>query len=138
METIQLLLVEDDRDVRAVLKELFTEEGYQVAVAANGQEALDRLAHQPVQVMMTDLDMLVMDGYQLIESLSAWSPWVPHPAVIIYSGQAPRSEQIPRYLEQGAIAAVLTKPTKLAELLATVSRAALQATALSLAGALAS
>lgn len=130
MDIIHLLLVEDEPELRACLKSLFTEEGYQVGTAANGQEALQWLEHQPVQIVLTDLGMPLMDGYQLIEHLSVWPPWSQHPEVIVYSGESDLREKMTGYLEQGVIAAFLAKPADLDALLATVHRVALLRTAL--------
>jgi CheY-like chemotaxis protein len=125
MQKPYLLLVEDEPVLRACLQSLFTEEGYQVETAANGREALQWLEHQPAQLVLTDLRMPVMDGYQLIERLLEWLPLTHRPAVIVYSGEADLREKMTRYLNQGAIAACLTKPTDLERLLETVHQVAL-------------
>jgi CheY-like chemotaxis protein len=60
-----VLVVEDDPEIRAALNELLVEEGYKVAQAANGQEALNFLerGERPC-VILLDLMMPVMDGWQ--------------------------------------------------------------------------
>jgi CheY-like chemotaxis protein len=121
MHQLDLLLVEDELALRSSLRSLFTKEGYRVGTAANGREALQWLDHQPVQLVLTDLRMPVMDGYQLIEHLSARPHGSQQPAVIVYSGEAAQSEHLTQYPEQGAIAAVLSKPADIDDLLATVS-----------------
>jgi CheY-like chemotaxis protein len=61
----QILIVEDDRDIRETLAEILVDEGYQVAVAANGEEALRRLRGvQAPCVILLDLMMPVMDGWE--------------------------------------------------------------------------
>jgi CheY-like chemotaxis protein len=57
-----LLVVEDDTDLRQVLVDLLEVAGYQVDSAANGIEALDRLAHQPTDLILLDYMMPQMDG----------------------------------------------------------------------------
>jgi signal transduction histidine kinase len=61
-----VLLVEDDRDVRETLGELLEAEGYEVACADNGQNALARLRTGLAlpDVIVLDLNMPVMDGWQ--------------------------------------------------------------------------
>jgi len=70
----QILVIEDDRDIQANLKELLEDEGYAVTCMFNGQEALDRLISTPtnkVDLVITDLNMPVMDGMTLIRQLRA-------------------------------------------------------------------
>ena len=56
-------MVEDDRDLRAVVSDVLTGLGYVVAEAGNGREALDYLrAHQHPNVIVLDLKMPIMDG----------------------------------------------------------------------------
>lgn len=59
----QILLVEDDSDVRAALADFLESEGFEVVTAANGLEALELLGSgvQP-RVILLDLAMPVMDG----------------------------------------------------------------------------
>src|SRR5438445_10661221 len=51
------------------LAKILTRRGYTVAVAGHGQEALDQLAATRFQVVITDLNMPVMDGMQLLRRL---------------------------------------------------------------------
>jgi len=60
-----ILLVEDDDEIRSALAKVLAEEGFGVAVAGNGQEALDYLrAHAPPRLILLDLMMPVMNGWQ--------------------------------------------------------------------------
>jgi CheY-like chemotaxis protein len=61
-----ILVVDDDEDIRASLREVLEDEGYAVACVSNGREALDYLkkaAPRPC-VILLDLMMPVMDGWQ--------------------------------------------------------------------------
>lgn len=62
-----LLLVEDEREIREQLRELFEDEGFDVVEAQNGSEAFDALEGglMPAMVFM-DLMMPVMNGWQLL------------------------------------------------------------------------
>jgi len=61
-----ILIVDDDADVRDMLGQFFAIEGYNVATAGNGREALDQLRHadQLADLILLDLMMPVMDGWQ--------------------------------------------------------------------------
>lgn len=61
----EILLVEDDFDVRDMMTIFLESEGYQVAAAANGQEAIDHLSHsRPPCLILLDLMMPVMNGWE--------------------------------------------------------------------------
>ncbi len=65
----RILLVEDEPNMARSLAKILTRRGYTVAVAGHGQEALDQLAATRFQVVITDLNMPVMDGMQLLRRL---------------------------------------------------------------------
>ncbi len=61
----QILIVEDDDDLRAVVSEMLKQLGYSVATAINGRDALDYLrAHRAPGLIVLDLMMPVMDGVE--------------------------------------------------------------------------
>lgn len=65
-----ILVVEDDNDLRTILREGLFSEGYSVAESGNGKQALDHLqGHQP-DIVLTDLSMPEMDGIELISHLN--------------------------------------------------------------------
>lgn len=61
-----ILVVDDSAVARAKLRRLFSTSGYRVEVASDGVEALDLLAKSPVSVLITDLEMPNMNGFELI------------------------------------------------------------------------
>src|SRR5690606_23045521 len=62
----RLLVVDDQRNMRATTALLLRREGHLVHEAAGGEEALELLASEPVDVMLTDLKMEPMDGMTLL------------------------------------------------------------------------
>lgn len=69
-----VLVVDDDAGIRDLLGGLLAEEGYNVAAARNGREALDLLrkrADLGPHVILLDLMMPVLDGYAVMEALAA-------------------------------------------------------------------
>jgi CheY-like chemotaxis protein len=62
----QVLVVDDDPDIRSVIELALSDEGYTVTMATNGQEALDRLAAWRPDVILLDLAMPVMDGWAFL------------------------------------------------------------------------
>lgn len=64
-----ILLVDDSAVARAKLRKLFVGAGYQVEVAGDGREALEALAAGYFSVLITDLEMPNMDGFELIAAV---------------------------------------------------------------------
>jgi DNA-binding NtrC family response regulator len=69
MSQTHILVIEDDPAVRDLLRETLVEEGYVVAVAADGKEGLQAAKNMPVHVLVTDLQLPDVDGISLIDRL---------------------------------------------------------------------
>ena len=66
----RVLIVDDEDDQRRGLSSLVSSWGYAVETAADGQEALEKLAVFRAHVMVTDLNMPRMDGFELLQRLT--------------------------------------------------------------------
>jgi DNA-binding response OmpR family regulator len=62
----RILIVEDNADLRSMLRLCLEADGFEVDVAANGQHALDVLSQRPADVVVTDLFMPDQDGIETI------------------------------------------------------------------------
>jgi CheY-like chemotaxis protein len=69
-----ILLIEDEARLRDNLQALLHSEGYQVMVAQNGAEGIKRLRHESYDLVITDLVMPEIDGFQVLEYLKAYAP----------------------------------------------------------------
>jgi two-component system chemotaxis response regulator CheY len=70
---LQVLIVDDSATMRSILKKVVSLSGYEVSrylEAANGQEALDTLAQEWVDLILLDLHMPVMDGLDLLRHIN--------------------------------------------------------------------
>lgn len=65
----KILLVDDQADIRDIMKLYLTNSGFKVLEAADGQEALDILDHQQISLMVLDIMMPKIDGFQVIRKL---------------------------------------------------------------------
>ncbi|HZR22035.1 MAG TPA: response regulator [Vicinamibacterales bacterium] len=81
-----VLIVEDDADLREMMAQLLSIEGFNTATVANGREALDYLQHHDVKpdVILLDLMMPVMDGWEFRRKQQA-DPSVANVPVIVLS-----------------------------------------------------
>jgi CheY-like chemotaxis protein len=66
----QILLIEDDKDISDVLKDLLESEGYRVTTAENGKEGLDLLAGSSYlpDLILVDLMMPIMNGFEFCKT----------------------------------------------------------------------
>lgn len=80
----RLLVVDDDAAIREVAAAMLAEEGYRVMTAEDGVEALELVAVSPPDLVITDLRMPRMSGYELLKVLRAQFPRLP---VIAISGE---------------------------------------------------
>src|SRR5213082_1957377 len=78
-----ILVVDDDADFRSGLRTALEMKGYQVDEAANGEEALLRLADKPPLLVLLDLQMPVMNGREMLQRMRANAELKDVPVVII-------------------------------------------------------
>ncbi len=64
----RVLIVEDDEATQELLQKRLTKEGWQVVAASNGREALERLTQGPPDLVLLDLMMPEMDGFEFLEA----------------------------------------------------------------------
>lgn len=112
----KILIVDDEGDLRTLFGLCFLRRGHSIVVASNGAEALRCLAtHQP-DLLVTDMNMPVMDGVALLRQVRAdGHPDLP---VIVLTGQA---DQRAAASAAGADA-FLVKPVALRDLAAVAER----------------
>ncbi len=66
----KILIADDEYDIRFVLKQLLTLEGFDVTSVENGRKALDALEQEDFDLLMLDLMMPEVDGFGVLEALS--------------------------------------------------------------------
>lgn len=117
MGNLSILVVDDDEDVRTMLCVLLSAEGYAVAGAVDGVDALRRMHAAPPALALVDLMMPRMNGEDLIGAMASDETLAGIPVAIL-SGQRPAG----RAASHSFVIAHLTKPVELEELLAVVHR----------------
>jgi CheY-like chemotaxis protein len=109
--TTSILVVDDDATLRELVAETLEENGYAVAMAEDGREALDILERAPPNGIVTDLMMPRVDGVTLCSKVKN-NPATNAIVVIVMSA----SHQIERKLRGCPVDAILPKPFELADL----------------------
>lgn len=113
----RILVVDDERFVLDLLRKVLERRGHEVELAGNGVEALERLSQAAFDLVLTDVVMPEMDGFELLRQVKARYPGV---KVIVLTGFA-RRQSISDFLLYGADD-YLSKPFQVPELLASVER----------------
>jgi adenylate cyclase len=99
-EQFSVLVVDDIRVGRKVLEKLMRMQGYQVRSAEDGVQALELIRSQPFDLILLDILMPRMDGYQVLEKIKA-DPKLNHIPVIMISS-VDETAPIIRCIELGA------------------------------------
>src|SRR5947208_3124467 len=80
-----ILVVEDDPDIRELLAELLEDEGYDVHIAADGEAAIDELEHWEPSVMLLDLMLPRISGWEILRRMRTGDIGHPPNAIIVLS-----------------------------------------------------
>ena len=111
---MKIVVADDDRQILGALRIILSARGYDVAVAADGKQALDRVIDDHPDLVVLDLGMPGLDGLAVIEAIRGWST-VP---ILVISGRTDSAEKV-EALDRGADDYV-TKPFATDELLARI------------------
>lgn len=90
--TIRVLYVEDTEVIRDTITRLLQLNGYQVNIARNGQEGVEKAQQQHPDIILMDLRMPVMDGYNAIEEIRN-NPQTHDIPVIVISAWSSKTER---------------------------------------------
>jgi CheY-like chemotaxis protein len=90
-----VLIVEDDEDLRDMMAQMLTIEGFTAATAANGREALEYLhSTGKPNVILLDLMMPVMDGWEFRRQQKADPDLAPVPVIVLSALDPPRAATV--------------------------------------------
>ena len=95
-----ILIVDDEQDIRDLIAYNLTKEGFSVETAANGKEALEKLAQAPADLIILDIMMPEMDGFEACRAIRA-NPKTANIPVLFLTARAGEVDQIVS-LELGA------------------------------------
>jgi len=86
-EPVQILVVDDEDMVRLLIRRILEEHGYRVVTAADGNEGLAKLDQGGIDLVLLDINMPGLDGFQVLELIRRRS----NLPVIMLTGMAKRS-----------------------------------------------
>ena len=114
-----VLVVDDSLTVRRVTQRLLVREGYRVTLAKDGLEGLEKLAEERPVVLLSDIEMPRMDGFDLVRNLRADPKLADLPVIMITSRIAQKHRD---YAAELGVDHYLGKPYSEEDLLALVAR----------------
>jgi len=117
----QILIIDDEPQIRSLLKIMLEREGFDIIVASDGKEGMELFEKNPVDLVITDLIMPEKEGIEIIRALKKGYPDVP---IIAMSGGGRNSPD--GYLHMAKLLgaqATFEKPIKKEELLIAVKEA---------------
>ena len=118
MERKRILIVEDDDTTRELMRMTLERHGYKVVEAENGIEGFDTLVREPVDLVITDINMPATDGAHLVRRVRG-TPEMAHTPILVVTGYGTGSASLT--LAQGADA-YEPKPIDPHRLIASVRR----------------
>lgn len=117
----RVLIADDAAGMRTYLRLILESAGLECVEVADGGEAFDEILRRPYDLLVTDLDMPNMDGFQLLSAVSLLPLSRGRPAVVVVSALLDET-LAERRPELRAAAALLAKPVQPKDLLQAVNR----------------
>jgi CheY-like chemotaxis protein len=114
----RVLVVDDDKAIRALISTILTRKGFEVEVARNGAEAIQKIEASPYQAILLDLMMPIADGYEVINYLERTAPERLGACVIVLTAVSTADL---RKLEGKPVFRIIRKPFDVDELVTTVA-----------------
>ena len=112
----RVLVVDDDPGVLEILQIALQAEGYDVMLARNGLEALDRAGEQLPHLMLVDLMMPIMDGWQFVRECRKYNGCDKTPVIVLSAAR-----DLEKAVRDLGVQAAVPKPFNLDDLLELVA-----------------
>ena len=110
----KILVLDDDAQIRLSLSKLLHAEGYEVLLAADGQEALEQFDPAEIDLLLLDLSLPLKSGWDVFERMTAINPLLP---IIIITGRDGQRD----LAAAAGVGALMEKPLDIPLLLTTIT-----------------
>jgi len=111
----RVLVADDDASVRKSLRKVLVDAGYEVALAADSQEAVEQFANGHIDLMLLDIGLPAKNGWNALERITNQVPELP---IIIVTGRAGQHD----LAVAAGVGALMEKPLDVTELLDTIEK----------------
>lgn len=119
--SLTILAIDDSRTIREMLREALMTAGYEVHLAVDGQEGLEKLEQVSPDVVITDINMPRMDGFGFIKSVRGSGKYPALPILVLTTESASDLKEKAR---QAGATAWIVKPFDEAKLISAIRRVA--------------
>ncbi len=114
---LPILVIDDDQAMRNMLETVLLDEGYSVILARNGKEGLELAARQRPALVLLDLMMPVMDGWQFLDAIKQMPEFADLPVLLLSA-----SRQIASAARENPVKGYIPKPFDLIKLLTCIDQ----------------
>ena len=80
-----IMVVDDEENMRESLKDIFEEEGYKIILSDSGKDAIKKIEKYEINVVVSDVRMPEMDGFELLHEIKKIKPEIPFIMITAYS-----------------------------------------------------
>src|SRR6266498_2187343 len=115
-----ILVVDDDADIRTLIETVLEPYGHEIATASGGQEAINKLKRKPYDLVILDIMMPGLSGYEVLEQIRAMPSRAETPVIVVTAKHDPAG--LSREIKGGAVDHI-AKPFMPEELEEVVQRA---------------
>jgi len=115
-ENAYILVIEDEKNIREVLDEILSTAGHKVSQAASGEEGIELFKKQKADIVITDLGMSGLSGWEVADNIKAQDPLTP---VILSTGWGVKPDQIE--IHKKNIDRIISKPFNMEQILNLIS-----------------
>jgi len=114
----RILVIDDEDSVRKILYQMLKAKGYEVVVASNGEEGIERFKEEPFDLVFTDLGMPKMSGWEVGRALKGINPKVPIALITGWGVELNKDK-----MKESGIDLVVSKPFNFDQVVRLVSEA---------------
>ena len=90
--TKRILVVEDQEDLRGILRDLLTGSGYEIAEAANGREGVAKAKSETPDLILADIQLPILDGYETTRQIKADPSLMAAPIIAVVQVDVARAQ----------------------------------------------
>jgi CheY-like chemotaxis protein len=114
----RILVIDDEDSVRDILSRMLKTKGHQVVVASNGEEGIERFRSEPFDLVLTDLGMPKLSGWEVGKAIKGINPKVPIAMITGWGVELDREK-----LSESGIDLIVSKPFNFDQVIRLVSEA---------------
>jgi CheY-like chemotaxis protein len=114
----KILIIDDEKMIRLTTSILLKKEGIEVAEAVNGNEGLQKIEHEKPNLILLDIMMPIMDGWEVLDNIQKNENYNSIPVIIFTAGDFIEAE---KKAKEKKVHGIIRKPFRLEKMLEIIS-----------------